>query len=464
MGLDPSLHEQKLIAETLQRNSETLSPAERRAEAIVSGGFVIAAIVLLVAFAPASAAWNPPAAIACWLALVVALRAKFDMGSGFTVPSQLAFVPLLFTVPASLAPVAVVAALVVAYLPDVVRGELRPVRMLRFLGDGWFSIGPAVVLSVAGPMTSAPDTAVLVLVAALAAQLACDFGASAGVELLVRGATLREQLRETWVYAVDVALTPVGLLVAWHVDEMPWAVLSVVPLLGVLAVFGRERRGRVEGLIELNYAYRGTALLLGNVVEADDYYTAEHCRGVVELALEIGQRLHLDDGRLRNLEFAALLHDVGKVAIPKEIINKPGKLDPHEWQIIKTHTLEGQRMLDQVGGFMSDVGRIVRSHHERWDGAGYPDELAAGAIPLEARIITACDSWNAMTTTRSYREALSADDARRELRRCAGTQFDPEVVALVLDAVTPGLTLRGAPPHAQRGAAQTIAPTLHVQP
>jgi HD-GYP domain-containing protein (c-di-GMP phosphodiesterase class II) len=120
-------------------------------------------------------------------------------------------------------------------------------------------------------------------------------------------------------------------------------------------------------------------------------------------------------------------------------------------------------MLDQVGGFMSDVGRIVRSHHERWDGAGYPDELAAGAIPLEARIITACDSWNAMTTTRSYRDALSADDAQRELWRCAGTQFDPEIVALVLAAVSAKLTQPDAPPRAQRVAAKAAVPTLHAQ-
>ena len=116
--------------------------------------------------------------------------------------------------------------------------------------------------------------------------------------------------------------------------------------------------------------------------------------------------LGLDAERRRNLEFGALLHDVGKIAIPKEIINKPGKLDPDEWTVIKTHTLEGQKMLDRVGGFMREVGLIVRSHHERWDGGGYPDGLAGEAIPLEARIIAVCDSWNAMRTDRAYRKAL----------------------------------------------------------
>jgi HD-GYP domain-containing protein (c-di-GMP phosphodiesterase class II) len=124
----------------------------------------------------------------------------------------------------------------------------------------------------------------------------------------------------------------------------------------------------------------------------------------------------LSADRRRNLEFAALLHDVGKVAIPKAIINKPGRLDPEEFALVKTHTIEGQRMLDRVGGFMSDVGRIVRWHHERWDGGGYPDGLAGEDIPLEARIITCCDSYDAMTTTRAYREALAPPVALQELR------------------------------------------------
>ena len=128
---------------------------------------------------------------------------------------------------------------------------------------------------------------------------------------------------------------------------------------------------------------------------------------------------------------------MGKIAIPNEIINKPGKLDPHEWQVIKTHTTEGQAMLDRVGGFMSDVGRIVRSHHERWDGGGYPDGLAGEAIPIEARIVAACDSWNAMTTDRSYRMALPFELAQQELVACAGSQFDPRVVEAMLGIVTP---------------------------
>ena len=234
---------------------------------------------------------------------------------------------------------------------------------------------------------------------------------------------------------IDAALAPVGYLVGLQAHDHPWAPFALIPLLCVLGVFARERRERVRSLAELSSAYRGTAYVLGDVVEADDGYTAEHSKGVVQLVMDTGERLGLPADRLRNLEFGALLHDVGKIAIPNDIINKPGKLDPLEWQIIKTHTTEGQMLLDRVGGFMSEVGRIVRSHHERWDGTGYPDGLAGEAIPLESRVIAACDTWNAMRTDRAYRKALSHEVASAELAAAAGTQLDPAIVAIVLDIV-----------------------------
>ncbi len=225
------------------------------------------------------------------------------------------------------------------------------------------------------------------------------------------------------MYGIDAALSGIALVVAKDIHAAPLAALSLVPLLGLLALFAHERHRRLGSMLELSSAYRGTALVLGDVIEADDGHTGEHCKSVVTLALELAERLELSLERQRNLEFAALLHDVGKIAIPKEIINKPGKLDPHEWTIIKTHTVEGQKMLERVGGFMRHVGVIVRSHHERWDGGGYPDGLAGEAIPLEARIIACCDTWNAMRTDRPYRKSLSVDVAIAELQSNAGKQF-----------------------------------------
>src|SRR5688500_1446658 len=121
---------------------------------------------------------------------------------------------------------------------------------------------------------------------------------------------------------------------------------------------------------------------------------------------------------------------------PNAINNKPGPLDDDEWVVMKTHTVEGQRMLERVGGVLARVGVVVRASHERWDGGGYPDGLAGDAIPLAARIVSACDAYNAMTTDRSYRRALPVADAVAELERCSGSQFDPAVVeALVAIAV-----------------------------
>jgi HD-GYP domain-containing protein (c-di-GMP phosphodiesterase class II) len=197
----------------------------------------------------------------------------------------------------------------------------------------------------------------------------------------------------------------------------------------VLAVLSRERQARIDQALELSEAYQGTALLLGDVVEADDAYTGSHSRGVVELSLGVADRIGLDLRQRRNVEFAALLHDVGKIAVPKESRNKKGPLDDEEWKIMHRHTIEGEKMLNRVGGVLSEVGRIVRSSHEHYDGSGYPDGLAGEEIPIEARVVTCCDAFSAMTTTRSYRVAMSLADALAELRACAGTQFDPDVAA-----------------------------------
>ena len=123
-----------------------------------------------------------------------------------------------------------------------------------------------------------------------------------------------------------------------------------------------------------------------------------------------------------------MLHDVGKIAIPKEILHKPAALTRGEFDVVKTHTIEGQYMLDRVGGLLGSVGEIVRSCHERWDGKGYPDGLKGDEIPLAARIVFYCDAYNAMTTNRVYRRAMSSDAALAELSAHAGTQFDPRVV------------------------------------
>jgi putative nucleotidyltransferase with HDIG domain len=230
-------------------------------------------------------------------------------------------------------------------------------------------------------------------------------------------------------------------------------VILVLPLAALLLVFALERGARVRQAIELSRAYRGTTLLLSDVLGADDEYTGFHSRGVVSLSIAVADAMGLDSADRRNVEFGALLHDVGKIAVPKEIINKPGPLTEDEWVVIKTHTIEGQRMLDRVGGLLSQVGRIVRSSHEKWDGTGYPDGLAGDEIPVGAAIVSCCDAFNAMTTDRSYRDAMPLDEAIEELEANSGTQFSPAVVEALLQVLREDPLTAGA--RAPRAVAAT---------
>jgi HD-GYP domain-containing protein (c-di-GMP phosphodiesterase class II) len=169
----------------------------------------------------------------------------------------------------------------------------------------------------------------------------------------------------------------------------------------------------------------------------------------------------LDERDRRNAEFAALLHDVGKVKVPKEIINKPGPLSEVEWLVVKQHTVWGEEMLKPVGGILGDVATIVRACHERWDGGGYPDGLAGEQIPLIARIVFACDTFSALTTDRSYRKARSVAEAIFELRRNAGAQFDPAVVEALVGIVSESEGVRPIPlrplPQALPAAGSAVA-------
>ena len=203
------------------------------------------------------------------------------------------------------------------------------------------------------------------------------------------------------------------------------------------SLFAREHRTQIDRTLELSHAYRGTAYLLGDVIEGDDAYTGNHSRDVVELTTQVVEKLNLGPEERRQAEFVALLHDVGKVRIPNEIINKPGPLTPEERRIMNAHTIEGEKMLEQVGGLLGEVGRLVRSCHEHYDGSGYPDGLAGEDIPLVARIVCCCDAFHAMTSDRPYRKALSQDVALAELLANSGTQFDPQVVS-ALTAVARG--------------------------
>ena len=171
---------------------------------------------------------------------------------------------------------------------------------------------------------------------------------------------------------------------------------------------------------------------LAAAIEARDNYTHEHSEQVVSLAIDVAQLLGLSPAELNAVRHGALLHDVGKLAIPNEILHKPGPLTEAEWSVMAEHPAIGERILRRTPQ-LGHLAPIVRHEHERWDGTGYPDGLAGTSIPIASRIILACDAYNAMITTRPYREAMSQRDALAELRDKSGTQFDPQVVAALLE-------------------------------
>jgi HD-GYP domain-containing protein (c-di-GMP phosphodiesterase class II) len=365
----------------------------------------------------------------------LAFRLDFEIGTGSAVPTQLVLVPMLFVLPTGLVPIAVASGVILGSLTEYARGGLHLERVFMRLGNCWHAVGPALVLGFAGE--PAPDLGDWPLyLAALGAQFALDYGSSALRGWTALGVPPRVQLRTMGlVYLIDFGLAAVGLAVAFATLDSPYGVLLVVPLVGLLSVFAKERRVRIDHELELRDAYRGTAFLLGDVVEADDGYTGEHSRDVVALTLGVVDELGLDESFRRDAEFVALLHDVGKLRVPNEIINKAGPLNDEEWALVKRHTIEGEQLLHRVGGLLGKVGRIVRSCHERYDGTGYPDGLAGEDIPPIARIVYCCDAYNAMTSDRSYRAAMPRDEAVAELRRGAGTQFDPEVVDALVAVV-----------------------------
>ncbi len=168
--------------------------------------------------------------------------------------------------------------------------------------------------------------------------------------------------------------------------------------------------------------------LLVRVLDEREPDHVEHLAGVAQLAVAVGRRLGLQPEQLDEVARGAELHDIGKVAIPDAVLHKPGPLDALEWQLMRQHTLVGERILSVVPP-MAPIGAIVRSSHERWDGGGYPDGLAGEAIPIGSRIVAVCDSFDAILATRCYRAARTREEALAELRRCAGSQFDPAVVA-----------------------------------
>ena len=322
-GSDPAA--QRVIEEQRARRMNRVARRERLSLLVSAGAFLVCAI-LMAGLLPTD---RSPGVIATLLLIGVyalAFHLDFEIGTGSAVPTQLVLVPMLFVLPTGIVPLAVAAGVVLGSMAEYARGTLHYERVFMRLVNCWHAIGPALVLGLAGePDPSLSDWPLYL--AALGAQFALDFGSSALREWTALGVPPKVQLRAMgWVYMIDGGLGSIGLAVAFAAVDSPYGILLAVPLVGLLSVFAKDRRVRIDHELELRDAYRGTAFLLGDVVEADDGYTGEHSRDVVALTLSVVDQLGLSERERRDAEFVALLHDVGKIRIPNEIINKPGKL------------------------------------------------------------------------------------------------------------------------------------------
>ncbi len=184
---------------------------------------------------------------------------------------------------------------------------------------------------------------------------------------------------------------------------------------------------------ELKETFYSTTEALAEMIELRDPYTGGHTKRVMNFSLAIARYMGVDKEGLEQLKLAAILHDVGKIGVADSVLLKPGRLDDEEFEKMSKHPAYGSDVLHNIKR-LKDVLPGVRSHHERYDGNGYPDKLSNGDIPMSARIISVADTFDAMTSDRPYRKGLSVDKAFDELNRCSGSQFDPEIVKAFLDA------------------------------
>jgi putative two-component system response regulator len=189
----------------------------------------------------------------------------------------------------------------------------------------------------------------------------------------------------------------------------------------------RRRREEAEHLAEeLATAYKETITALVSALRYRDFDTEEHGDRVAERVVKVARKLGIEGQQLQDVEYGAVFHDIGKIAVPDSILHNTDDLTPDEWDVIRQHTVIGEQIIQGVG-FLHNVSRIVRHSHEHWDGSGYPDGLRGEEIPIESRIVFACDAFDAMTSTRSYQRAMTAERALERLRELRGVHFDPDV-------------------------------------
>jgi putative nucleotidyltransferase with HDIG domain len=384
-------------------------------------------------FAPGSGAKFSFVVFAAIGVLAEAMAIDFRMGSGRQAKSSLAFLPFLASIVVFPQKVAV---LVVAFVVAVSQLVLRRNELLR----SFFNVGQGVLSAGLGSyayiyfLASSDRTVISIRgFVFLAAVFFTTNLLLSGIALaLIRGhrvgATMRQVIgsrgANLWydLLASPIALVPAALYERYQ----SWGLIIIaLPLLLI-------RRSYLQKA-QIEEANRDLLKVLVKAIETRDPYTSGHSVRVASLAKAIADDLKLPPRHVEHIETAALLHDIGKIdSVYEAVIRKPYDLNPAERELIKTHATKGADLLQTLTSVNADIIRAVRHHHERFDGTGYPAGLVGNHIPVAARIIMLCDSIDAMLSDRPYRKALTIEKTRHELVRCSGTQFDPEIVQVIL--------------------------------
>ena len=230
-------------------------------------------------------------------------------------------------------------------------------------------------------------------------------------------------------YYLGYGLTGLGVVAASHfLGPIPALLTLAAPVAIVQTATNRWMREQQARAVEAQSGFNATLVSLSKAIDLRDSDTEGHCRRVVEYSLMMGRFLKFSDEDLLRLCHGALLHDIGKIGVPDAILHKPGPLTEEEWGVMRTHPQLGALMVADVRQ-LEKAREVILAHHERFDGKGYPNGLSGGSVPLAARVFTIADAFDAMISDRPYRRAMSLADARAEVRRCRGTQFDPQAVA-----------------------------------
>ena len=424
---------------------------------------IVLSLITLVN-SPISPIWLIPAGLAILSGLTVlrmpSVTASFSIGDTFSFAALFVYGPEAATVTVALDTLAI-----------STRLKGTPGRVIFNTAAPSLAMWCAgmLVFRVAGLTLPVDSQSLTTVFVAASASVAISFVLGSGFVAAAVALHERQSLWQLWrghfagLWTGPVAGGYVGALVALYTDKLgaaAWVAMLPIPVLLYQTL--RGALGRVEDelrhLLDMKRMYHATVEAFATAVDAKDHVTAGHTRRVQAYCAALAREFGIaDEGTLRALEAAALLHDVGKIGIPEHILNKPGTLTPEEYEVMKGHVEIGAEILSGIE-FPFPVVPIVRSHHENWDGTGYPAGLHGEAIPLAARILTVVDCFDALTSDRPYRAAMSTAEAFDILRARRGTMYDARVVDTLI-ALQPQLAVTGLDVEAARPDPRSTPPT-----